>query len=104
VRSDRTRVGCGASWQTQYKGRDLDRQALATAYDTATARILTTLERVRDDDFVKSAVYPGWEPLLSGEVSLARLFHYVKAHFETHEPQIRAAIAAHGAAEQPVVE
>jgi hypothetical protein len=79
---------------TQYKGRDLDQQALATAYDAATTRIIATLERVQDDDFVKSAVYPGWDPLLSGEVSLEKLFHYVKAHFETHEPQIRVVVAA----------
>lgn len=74
---------------TRSKGRNLSRQELADAYDQATAKILKTLEAVEDEDFNKSAVYPGWDPLLCGEVTLVQLFHYVKAHFEVHEEQIR---------------
>ena len=74
---------------TQSKGRKLSHPELADHYDRATAKILQTLESVQDEDFQKSAIYPGWDPLLSGEVTLVRLFHYVKAHFEVHERQIR---------------
>jgi hypothetical protein len=68
----------------------------ASKSDQATTRILATLASVDDDDFEKSATYPDWDPLLSGEVTLTQLFHYVRAHFESHEPQIRAAVAATG--------
>jgi hypothetical protein len=74
---------------TRSKGRDLSRQELADAYDRATANILETLGLVKEEDFTKSAIYPGWDPLLSGEVTLAKLFHYVKAHFEFHKQQMR---------------
>lgn len=74
---------------TRSKGRNLSRPQLVDVYDRATMKILQTLESVRDEDFEKSAVYPGWDPLLAGEVTLAQLFHYVKAHFEIHEGQIR---------------
>jgi len=74
---------------TRSQGRNLSRSELADAYDQATAKILQTLASVQDEDFQKSAIYPGWDPLLSGEVTLVQLFHYVKAHFELHEQQIR---------------
>lgn len=74
---------------TRSKGRNLSRRQLAEAYDRATEQILKTLAAVQDDDFTKSAEYPGWDPLLSGEVTLVQLFHYVKAHFELHAGQIR---------------
>ncbi|MDX1414441.1 MAG: DinB family protein [Candidatus Promineifilaceae bacterium] len=77
---------------TRSKGSNLSRQELAAAYDQATAKILQTLHEVKDEDFRKSAAYPGWDPLLSGEVTLGHLFHYVKAHFEVHEQQIRRLI------------
>jgi hypothetical protein len=77
---------------TRRGGRDASRQSLAGEYDQATARILRTLESVNDEDFQKSANYPGWDPLLSGETTLAQLFHYVKAHFEVHEQQVRSLI------------
>jgi hypothetical protein len=47
---------------------------------------------VSDTDFTKSARYPGWDPLLSGEVTLQELFGYVAAHFRAHEEQIRRAL------------
>ncbi len=74
---------------TRSKGRNLSRAELANVYDEATRKILQVLESVQDEDFQKSAIYPGWDPLLAGEVTLAQLFHYVKAHFEVHERQIR---------------
>lgn len=74
---------------TRSKGQNLSRAKLADEYDAATRKILQVLESVGDEDFQKSALYPGWDPLLSGEVTLVQLFHYVKAHFEVHEQQIR---------------
>jgi hypothetical protein len=78
---------------TRHRGRDLRRADLAREYDEATSRILATLANVKDDDFPKSARYPDWDPLLSGDVTLTQLFHYVRAHFESHEPDIRKKVA-----------
>jgi hypothetical protein len=74
---------------THRRGRSASRQRLREEYDQATAKILRTLDSVAEEDFKKSAVYPGWDPLLSGETTLVQLFHYVKAHFQVHEQQIR---------------
>lgn len=81
---------------TRHRGQKLGRVDLARQYDQATTRILAALASVDDDDFEKSATYPDWDPLLSGEVTLTQLFHYVRAHFESHEPEIRAAVAVTG--------
>jgi hypothetical protein len=77
---------------TRYGARNVSRQSLADEYDDATAKILRTLESVSDEDFLKSATYPGWDPLLSGDTTLVQLFHYVKAHFEIHQQQVRSLI------------
>lgn len=77
---------------TRSKGRNLSCQQLADAYDQATTNILQTLASVQEEDFQKSAIYPGWDPLLAGEVTLVQLFHYVKAHFVVHEQQIHKLI------------
>lgn len=37
--------------------------------------------------------YPGYDPLLGGEVTLERLFRYIKLHFEAHAVQIRKRLA-----------
>jgi hypothetical protein len=77
---------------TQQAARHASPQFLADRYDRATANILKTLESVGDNDFAKSANYPGWDPLLSGKVTLEQLFGYVAAHFRVHEQQIRRAL------------
>jgi uncharacterized damage-inducible protein DinB len=74
---------------TREAGRRKDRTALARAYDTATDRIVATLDALEEADLSRSAVYPGWDPLLAGEVTLERLFHYVRDHFDAHEAQLR---------------
>jgi hypothetical protein len=74
---------------TRRRGRSASRRRLLDEYDQATAKILRTLDTVAEEDFKKSATYPGWDPLLSGETTLVQLFHYVRAHFEVHEQQIR---------------
>jgi hypothetical protein len=74
---------------TREAGKRKDRAALAKSYDTATDRILDTLAKLEEADLARTAVYPGWDPLLAGEVSLERLFHYVCDHFETHEAELR---------------
>jgi len=78
---------------TRYGARHLDRQFLADEYDRAHAITLNALEMVAEDDLDKEMQYPDWDPLLSGEVTLERLFHYVKLHFDAHKAQILAVLS-----------
>lgn len=74
---------------TRYWSRNLDRKFLAEQYDRAHERAIRSLESLKDDDFQKSLNYPGYDPILSGVVTVERLYRYIKLHFEAHATQIR---------------
>jgi hypothetical protein len=74
---------------TRYGSRNLNRTFLAAEYDKAHERAMKSLEALQEKDFQKSLKYPGYDPLLSGKVTVERLFRYVKLHFEAHARQIR---------------
>jgi hypothetical protein len=74
---------------TKYGARKLSREFIAAEYNKAHRATLKALDEVKEADFEKKLNYPDWDPLLSGEVTLERLFHYVKLHFEAHTEQIR---------------
>lgn len=74
---------------TRYGSRDLNRAFLAKEYDRAHDRAVKSLERLRETDFQRSLRYPGYDPLLSGDVTVERLYRYIKLHFEHHAGQIR---------------
>ena len=78
---------------TRYRGRNPSPAFLAGEYDKAHAAALRALAEVDDSDFQLRVHYPDWDPLLSGEVTLERLFHYVKAHFDSHAGQLRQIVA-----------
>lgn len=80
---------------TRYGARNLSREFLANEYDKAHQIALHALELVGDDEFKKSVTYPDWDPLLSGQVTIERLFHYVKDHFEVHASEINQQISNH---------
>jgi hypothetical protein len=73
---------------TRYKARNPSREFLTAEYEKAHRITLKALSEVSDKEFEKSVFYPDWDPLLAGEVTLEKLFHYVKAHFESHAKQI----------------
>ncbi len=77
---------------TRLAARRLTRQRLRAAYDRAHAETLRALDAATDEDFTRSARYPDWDPLLTGEVSLIDLFGYVRRHFDSHAAQIRRAL------------
>jgi hypothetical protein len=81
-------------WVTRFGARNISREHLARSYDQAHAAASRALASISDDDFGKSLNYPGWDPLLSGEVTLHRLFSYIKLHFDAHAEQIRACLPA----------
>jgi hypothetical protein len=76
-------------WYTRYGARNLSRSFLAEQYDKAHLRVLKSLETVQEDEFQKTMFYPGYDPILAGDVTVERLFHYIKLHFEEHAGQIR---------------
>jgi len=65
---------------TRRGARNLSREFLKKEYDKAHEATLKALEEVKDSDFGKKVNYPDWDPLLSGEVTLERLFGYVMVH------------------------
>jgi len=68
-------------------------QSLLTAYEAGHAGIMSSLRRTREDEFQKSVRYPeSFVRELAGEVTVERLFRYVKVHFEIHAEQIQKAI------------
>lgn len=75
---------------TRYGARKLNRQFLADAYDKAHERNLKTLRSLDEADLQLSVHYPGWDPMLAGEVTLAMLFGYIKRHFDSHAADIQA--------------
>jgi len=74
---------------TRYWARHLDRVFPAEQYDRAHERALKSLESLQETDFQTSLSYPGYDPLLSGTVTVERLFRYIKLHFDHHAAQIR---------------
>jgi hypothetical protein len=79
---------------TRRWARGLSRDRLGQAYDKAHANALKALASLRAEDFQKSLRYPEYDPLLSGEVTVERLFRYIKLHFDAHAAQIRDRVAS----------
>ena len=77
---------------TRRGARRLDKAAIAARYDDAHARTLAALEGIKDEEWAFGVDYPDWDPMLSGFVSLERLFHYIRLHFDAHAEEIRAVV------------
>lgn len=73
---------------TRYGARNVSREFLSVEYEKAHRAALKALSEVDDQDFDRFVFYPDWDPLLSGEVTLERLFRYARAHFESHAKQL----------------
>lgn len=63
------------------------------AYDKANQQTLKALESVHDNEWYKSAIFPGYDPMLKGRMTIKDLFHYVSRHFELHAAEIRQSVA-----------
>jgi hypothetical protein len=71
------------------RGARITRLGLIKAYGKAHTVIRSRLRRTREEDFQKSVSYPAaLEASLAGEVTVERLFHYVKEHFAAHAVQM----------------
>jgi len=72
----------------------ITRQTLTKAYERGHTGLMSSLKRMQNGDFGRSAVYPPeFVSELAGVVTIERIFRYVKEHFEVHEGQIRASTA-----------
>jgi len=68
-------------------------QTLTKAYEAGHAGMMSSLKRMREDDFQKSVIYPeAFVAELAGKVTAESLFRYVKEHFDLHAEQITQAI------------
>jgi len=79
---------------TRFGARHMSREFLAQSYDRANEVACQALDSIPEGDFDRALDYPDWDPLLAGEVTLARLFHYLKLHFEHHAAEIRDQLAS----------
>lgn len=78
------------AWFGSGRSERVNRQVLLKAYGQAHAVIKSELRRAREDDLVKTAIYPlDYVSDLKGEVSVERLFRYVTGHFDEHEAALR---------------
>ena len=79
---------------TRYGARNSTPESLAEAYDQAHQATLKALTELSEEDFARQVDYPDWDPLLSGEVNIERLFHYVKVHFDSHAERLMEIVEA----------
>jgi hypothetical protein len=84
---------------TRLGARRLTRQIVSEKYDTAHALAVGALDTIGEDEWGKGLDYPSWDPLLSGHVTLERLFRYLTVHFECHAAQIREGLSRPSAPE-----
>ena len=71
------------------RGNKITRVSLIKGYEAAHASVIASLKRTDEKDFQTSIIYPAeLEPMLAGETSVEKLFHYVKEHFEAHRNAI----------------
>lgn len=74
---------------TRWGARKWTRLTVGQAYDEAHAATLAVLETIQDDEWARGVEYPDWDPMLSGFVTIERLFRYLPLHFEAHAGQVR---------------
>jgi uncharacterized damage-inducible protein DinB len=78
---------------TRFGARHMSREFLAQSYNRANEAACQALASITEGDFSRGLDYPDWDPMLTGEVTLERLFRYLKLHFEHHAAEIRDQLA-----------
>ncbi len=77
---------------TRFRARGASLQSLAAEYERAHQMATRALAEVADDQFEMSLRYPAWDPLLTGQITVEKLFRYVKDHYETHAQEVLRAL------------
>lgn len=68
--------------------RDATRWELAKEFEDNCNRVLTMLGETPDTDLEKVLLIPADEPMLTGQLTIEQLFHFVKDYFDTCRKQI----------------
>ena len=76
----------------RWASRNMTRKKLGRAYDNAHNTAMRALQKLEEDDFGKSLAYPDYDELLTGVVTVERLYRYITIHFKVHAEQIRKSI------------
>jgi hypothetical protein len=76
----------------RWASRNMTHDKLARAYDKAHDNAMQALADLKDEDFGKSLEYPPYDELLTGVVTVERLYRYITIHFNVHAEQIRKII------------
>lgn len=75
------------------RSKRITRHSLIRAYEAGHAGMMSSLKRIREDELKKSIIYPkSFIAELAGEVSIERIYRYVREHFEIHSEQILKAL------------
>jgi hypothetical protein len=80
-------------WMTRWAARKESLRTVGALYCAAHRRALDLLDTIQEDEWGLSREYPDWDPMLSGTVTIERLFHYLAEHFEVHAEQVRQNLA-----------
>jgi hypothetical protein len=78
---------------TRWSARKESVRTVGALYDAAHDNALRVLETIQDEEWSLGREYPDWDPMLSGYVTLERLFRYLASHFKVHEEQVRQGLA-----------
>ena len=78
---------------TRWGARKETLHTVGTLYDAAHDKVLDLLEMIQDEEWGLGREYPDWDPLLSGYVTMERLFRYLAIHYSVHEEQVRQGLA-----------
>ena len=70
------------------RGKKITRWSIAEEYDSMHGLVLELLDQISDADFDRTLTIPDLDPLISGQVTIETIFHYVKNHFHTYRHQI----------------
>ncbi len=76
----------------RWASRNMTPEKLGRAYDNAHNTAMRALQKLDEDDFGKSLAYPDYDELLTGVVTVERLYRYISTHFKVHAEQIRKSI------------
>ncbi|HEY5728586.1 MAG TPA: DinB family protein [Anaerolineales bacterium] len=76
----------------RWASRNMTREKLSRAYDKAHENAMRALDDLKEEDFGKSLEYPDYDELLTGVVSVEKLYRYITVHFNTHAEQIRKVV------------
>jgi hypothetical protein len=80
------------TYLTRRGARNLDKSALADKYDQAHQRTMQALDSIQEEEWDLGVQYPDWDPMLSGFVTIERLFHYIRQHFNAHTEEVLDAL------------